>query len=356
MNLTDKEKKLLIILICTALAMVALSMYVATRVQKDNEKVVNNRIHILHSSGAVEDDFKEKHSTSRSKIGKFDVKEYSPMTPSCNASVPEWNKIARDIYSSYQYYNAFLVICGKDTMAYTASALAFMLENLGKPVILCDENVTQALILASQTQIPEVMVASRGKLLRGCRTVAGSTEHMTSPNYPPLQPHNALRVSEASLNLVLMNPKIRVIVIRVYPGDVGRQLASVVGDETTHGIVLETFGDGKIPVGKNLLGIISTLAEQGVVIVAVSQCNKSRRSDIDMRILEAGVLPGYDMTTQAAYAKLTFLLSNVKDKRAVGKIMDVELRGEVTSEPKLFRDDVQDEAKPLVTPATNSPR
>jgi L-asparaginase/Glu-tRNA(Gln) amidotransferase subunit D len=356
MNLTDKEKKILLVLICTAMGMVALSMYVATQVQKGDEKVINNRIHILHSSGTVEDDFKEKYTANKSKIGKFDVKEYDPMPHSYNISVPDWNQIASDIHASYPHYNVFLVICGKDTMAYTASALAFMLEHLDKPVILCDENVTQALILASRTRIPEVMVASRGKLLRGCRTTAGSTEHLTSPNYPALKPHNTLKMPTEPFNLMPMNPDARVIVIRIYPGDTGQQLASVIGDEAIHGLVLETFGDGKIPISEKLLGIIATLAKQGVVMVAVSQCSKSRRSDIDMRILEAGVLPGYDMTTQAAYAKLAFLLSNVENKRSVGKIMDMDLRGEVTSDPRMNEPDVPEAAGPLVRAAASISR
>ncbi len=356
MNLTDEEKKILLVLICATMGMVALSMYIATRVQKDNEKVINSRIHVIHSSGTVEDDFKEKYTANKSKIGKFDVEEYSPMPQSYDVSVSDWNQIASDIYSSYPHYNVFVVVCGKDTMAYTASALAFMLEHLDKPVILCDENVTQALILASRTIIPEVMVASRGKLLRGCRTTSGSTEYLTSPNYPALKPHNALMMPSEPLNFMSMNPNIKIAVVRIYPGDTGQQLASMIGDEATHGLVLETFGDGKVPISEKLLGVIATLAKQGVVMVAVSQCSKSRRSDIDMRILEAGVLPGYDMTTQAAYAKLAFLLSNVEDKRNVGKIMDLDLRGEVTSDPQLVEEDVQEPTGPLVKVPTTSSR
>ena len=330
MELTDKEKKLLVFLICAALAMVAVSTYLGSQVQQDNDKIINNRIHILHSSGSVESDFKEKYSRNKSKIGQFDVHEYEPMVPSQNASVPEWNRIAQDIYNAYPDYDAFLIVCGKDTMSYTASALAFMLENVGKPVVLCDEHVTDALILTSQTSFPEVMVASRGKLLRGCRTVAGSTEHMTSPNYPPLKPHNVLSPPEAPLNLVPIDPGVNIVVVRAHPGKMVQQLASILGQENVHGIVLETFGDGKLPVDGDLLAVISALVEKGIVMVAVSQCHKSRRTDIDMRILEAGVLPGCDMTTQAAYTKLALLLSNVQDKTVIGKIMDINLRGEVT--------------------------
>ena len=338
MNLTQQEKNVLTILVISVIVMIIVSLFIGRRVQNNNEKIYNSKIKVIHTGGEVEHNFEEKYGKNKHKIGKFDVTEYKPKIVSSNISASDWNKIAEDIFSAYNNYDVFIIIGGRETMAYTASILSFMLENLSKPIILSDENVLDALILASKTRIPEVMISSRGKLLRGCRTIQGSTEYLTSPNYPALKDDNSLQKPTETIGVKFINPKIKVVVIKVYPGDDGNQLLSILTNKLTHGIVLETFGGGKVPISNEFFKVTSELSKQGVIIVAVSECNKAMYIDIDPRLLEAGVIPGYDMTVPAAYAKLSFLLGNVKDKQLIGLLMDRVYRGEMTIDEETVKD------------------
>ena len=338
MNLTQQEKNILMVLVISVIIMITVSLFIGRRVQNNNEKVYNSKIKVIHTGGEVEHNFEEKYGKNKNKIGRFDVTEYKPQIVSSNISASDWNKIAKDISLAYNNYDVFIIIGGRETMAYTASMLSFMLENLSKPVILSDENVLDALILASKTRIPEVMVSSRGKLLRGCRTIQGSTEYLTSPNYPTLHNHNSLQKSKEQIGVKFVNPEIKIVVIKVYPGDDGKQLLSILTNKMAHGIVLETFGGGKVPISNEFFEVVNKLSKQGVIIVAVSECNQAMYIDMDPRLLEAGILPGYDMTVPAAYAKLSFLLGNVKDKQLIGLLMDRVYRGEMTIDEEIVQD------------------
>ena len=328
--LTQDEKVILVLFVTTALVMLAVSLYLGTNVQLKKEDILSNKIHVIHAGGDIEPDFQEKYKKHGKKMGQFDMHTYDPGINSSDVTPADWNGIAENIGAVYNNYDGFVVVCGKDTMAYTASALSFMLENLGKPVVLTDGELASALLLISKTRIPEVMVASRGNLLRGCRVVHKSTEHFTSPNYQALEPYNSLTTPQEPLQVKFVSPKVKVVVMKVFPGMDAKYLLSVLNDTEIHGIVFEVYGVGHAPITEKILDVIKRLAQRGVVMVAVSQCDEMTQPDVDARLLEAGVLSGSDMTTAAAYAKLCFLLGNVEEKKLIGKLVEQAFRGEMS--------------------------
>ena len=327
--LTQNEKSTLIFLTTSAMCAIAVSIYLGVNIQRKKEDILSNKIYLMHTGGEIEKDFMENY---QNKMGKYDIHSYQQLQKSSNIVPNDWNIIASDIANKYHNYDAFVIVCGKDTLVYTASALSFMMENLSKPIILTDGEVKSAIKLASTTKIPEVMVVSNGKLLRGCRTIHKSTDNFASPNYPPLDKQNSLTFPKEPVQIKFIDPKINVIVIKVFPGMNASSFLNLLDKDNVNGIVLEIYGIGNAPTSTNFLDAIKQLASKGIVILAVSQCDDLSKNelDVDIRLLEAGVLSGHDMTTPAAYAKLCFLLANVKNKKLIGQLVEKTFRGEMT--------------------------
>lgn len=329
-NLTQNQKIFLILLISGALIMLAISTYLSMNIQVKNKEVVNQKVHVIHAGGDIETNFKEKYEKNKDKMGKFNINTFDPPINSSNIVPQDWNDIATSIANVYNDYDAFVVICGKETLAYTASAISFMLENLNKPVVFTDRDLAQAILLASQNRFPEVMIASEGKLLRACRSINNSTEKFASPNYPSLEKYNSLTPPKEKMHVKFVSPKSKIVVIKVFPGMDSKHLNNILNDTEVHGIVLEIYCSGQAPITKQFLETIKRLVEKGIVIVGVSQCDEIDNTDIDPRLLDAGVLPGYDMTSPCAFAKISFLIGNVQEKQLIGKLMDQSFRGEIT--------------------------
>ncbi len=324
--LTQREKSTLVFLITGAMIATVVTIYLGVNIKRMNEDILSNKIHIIHTGGEIEESFIKKYEHN---MGKYNINSYKPLMNSSEIVPKDWNIIAEDIGRKYNNYDAFVIVCGRDTLVYTASALAFIIENLTKPIILTDGDVDSAVRLCSKTKIPEIMIASGGKLLRGCRTVHKSSHLFTSPNYPPLEDWNCLKYPTESPQIKFINPKINIIVVKIFPGMTAKYFLNLI-NANVQGIVLEMYCLGNAPTSERFLDSISILAKKGVVIVAVSQCDEISEYDVDIRLLEAGVLSGYDMTTPAAYAKLSFLLSNVKNKKLIGQLMEKSFRGEMT--------------------------
>ena len=292
------------------------------------------------------------------QMPRWDMLEMDPLLDSSNMTVREWNKIAQLVADHYDAYDGFVVLHGTDTMAYTASALSFMLEGLAKPVILtgsqipmCEirsdgrDNLITSLLIAGAGEVHEVCLYFGGKLLRGNRATKYSAVGMiafVSPNYPSLAEAGiSIKYNEAALlpwqegGLKLQTlDNIPIGVIKVFPG-IQFSLFEAIMTEKLRGIVIETFGAGNIPGdGNALLPIIRKAFQNGTVLTVCSQCPQGAVSlgtyETSSALKKAGAVSGLDMTTEAAVAKLYYLFSCGYDKEKIKQAMEEDLRGEIS--------------------------
>ncbi|CAO3589422.1 unnamed protein product [Absidia cylindrospora] len=289
---------------------------------------------------------------------RYSILEYDPLLDSCNMTMEDWVRIAKDIQVNYEYFDAFIVLHGTDTMAYTASALSFMLEELGKTVIITGsqvpltevrndavENLLGALTIAGHFVIPEVSLYFGKKLYRGNRTSKISAvdfEAFDSPNLPSLVDVGididvrwplVLRpthISKFSASTEL-NPN--VATLRLFPG-INKSTVKMMLAAPTQGIVLETYGAGNAPARPDLLEALKEASDRGVVIVNCTQCRKGLVTDVyatGKQLAKVGVVAGADMTPECALTKLSYLLGRFPDDPVkVRQLMTKNLRGELT--------------------------
>jgi lysophospholipase len=288
---------------------------------------------------------------------RYDVRAYDPLLDSANLGLAEWVRFAADIAEAYDRYDGFVVVHGTDTMAYTASALSFMLSGLGKPVILTGaqiplehlrndalDNFLGALMLAGHYRIPEVAVYFHHKLLRGNRCTkvdAVGLDSFASPNHPPLAEVGVdvsvrwelVRRDVAERLTVHTTLSPHVAALRLYPG-ITRAVLENFLRPPLEGLVLETFGSGNAPSrGDDVLAPLREATQRGVVIVNVTQCLRGRVSPsyaAGRVLMDAGVVPGSDMTPEAALAKLAFLLGQDLSRDEVRAQASRSLAGELT--------------------------
>ena len=327
---TYDEKFALILFVTFALTMIVLTIYLSHNIQYNNKNVLNN-MYIIHTNGELENTFKENYEKNKSKIGKYEFK-YLNTKSSVDNLANEYNDIVNNIKNMYNNFDSFIVVCGSDTLTYKSSALSFMLENLNKPVIITtDKDLVSTLIIASDCKIPEVMVFSHGKLLRGNRTIQQNTDYFTSPNFPPLDISNSLQSPQEAIQIKLLDPTIKIGIVKIFPDMNENSLENFDNFDNFDGIIFEIYCSGGSHKSRKFLDKIKELAEKGVIMISVSQCHTVKNFDVDILLIEAGMLSGYDMTSSAAYAKLLFLLSNVKNKKIIGQLVEKSLRGEITN-------------------------
>ena len=292
------------------------------------------------------------------ELPAWELTELEPLLDSSNMTVREWNQIARVVAENYDRYDGFVILHGTDTMAYTASALSFMLGNLSKPVVLtgsqiplCEvrsdgrDNIITSLLIAGADKVHEVCLYFGGKLLRGNRATKYSADGLiafVSPNYPSLAEAGiTIRYSESAL---LPKPKgalklqllenIPIGVLKVFPG-IQFELFESIMTEKLRGIVIETFGAGNIPGdGNALLPIIRKAFRNGTMLTVCSQCPQGAVAlgayETSNALKRAGAVSGLDITTEAAVAKLYYLFSCGYEKEKVKALMGQDLRGEMT--------------------------
>lgn len=290
---------------------------------------------------------------------EYTIHEYSPLLDSANMHPDDWVKIARDISDHYQDYDGFIILHGTDTMAYTASALPFMLQGLEKPVIitgsqipLCEirndarDNLITSLLLASQYPVPEVCLYFGGKLMRGCRSVkvdATGFQAFASPNYPLLGlvgidvdiRWGSVQQTQGPFPLKI-RPMNKAVVgaLRLFPGISAEVLKNML-KPPLQGLVLETFGLGNAPAQDiAFLKVIEQAIQRGVSVVDCTQCIKGRVNlsgyATGKALADIGVISGLDMTVEAALAKLFFLLSAGHNTEEIQTLMGTNLCGELT--------------------------
>lgn len=362
---TNEKTYLVALFVALILAIVA-SLYFNRSPTGEGYESQNRKILIIYTGGTIgmvktpdgyepKPGFLEQKLRAMTKnansISPYDVTEFSPLLDSMTPG--DWVKIGINITKKYNKYDAFIVVHGTDTMAYTASALSFMLENLDKPVIVTGSmislqeerndgraNLLTSLELASKYKIPEVVICFGNRILRGCRTTkvsANSIQAFASPNFPPLCKDGVtndaviLDPPDSKFKFMPINPKNRVVVVKLFPGIDAKFLAGVTRGGI-QGIVLETFGIGDAPTKKSFLSMINNLVKDGVIIVNVSQClrhNVDEKDYVDLQ--RAGVITGLDMTTEAALAKVYFLVSHLQDPghELVSNLIQKSMRGEL---------------------------
>ena len=291
--------------------------------------------------------------------------QFEPPIDSSDMSPQHWSRLAHLVADRYADYDGFVILHGTDTMAYTASALSFMLQNLTKPVILTGsqlpigqlrtdgkENLITSIEMASARHqdgtafVPEVGIYFNGHLLRGNRTTKQSADDFNafeSFNYPHL--------ADAGVNItyhedLIHKPDLRrsmtpsfeldtgVVIFSLFPGVRQELISHILSSPSVRSIVMRTFGSGNAPQAPWLISTIREATRRGKVVVNISQCLQGSvemgRYDTGLQLREAGVVSGHDSTVEAAVTKLMFLQARYDSPEKVRRLMDQSIAGEIT--------------------------
>ena len=295
---------------------------------------------------------------------KTDSVTFDPLIDSSDVEPSMWVKLAEIIRDNYDSYDGFVVLHGTDTMAYSASALSFMLEGLSKPVIFTGsqlpvgslrtdgrENLVSAIEVAAAREengtasVPEVAIWFDSKLMRGNRATkvnATAFNAFRSPNLPPL--------AEAGINIrynrgIILHPgsgglrlhtrlDTRVAILKIHPGITEQVARNVLLGDGIRAVILETYGSGNAISKPWFTNIVRESAERGKILLNVTQC---LAGDVDMNLYatgkalkDAGAVSGGDITTEGALAKLFVLMGEHADNEKVKHLLTENMRGEIT--------------------------
>ena len=293
----------------------------------------------------------------REEMPAFSIQEYQPLMDSSDMTPSDWVTIARDIEAHYDDYDGFVILHGTDTMAYTASALSFMLQNLAKPVIVTGSqiplsalrsdgqtNLLNALYIAANYPIHEVGLFFNNTLFRGNRSTkadANGFNAFSSPNYPSLleagiqislNAGKLREVKQNQLKVIEMTPQ-PIGVVMLYPG-ISADLIDNMLQQPVKAMIIQSYGVGNAPQDKRLLDSFKRGIDQGISIVNCTQCFRGR---VNMggyatgnALAELGIISGSDMTIEAALTKLHYLLSQQLSPEVIAERLTDNLRGELT--------------------------
>ena len=297
---------------------------------------------------------------------RIDSHTFSPLIDSSDVEPALWQSLASLIKEKYDSYDGFIILHGTDTMAYSASALSFMLERLDKPVIFTGsqlpigrprtdgkENLISSVEIAIAKDpdglaiVPEVCIFFNATLFRGCRATkvnATGFDAFSSPNYPAL--------ATAGINIKYNSRFIHyhthrggplrtgtaldtsVSILKVHPGITEQVVRDILLGEKTRAVIIETYGSGNAISRGWFLDLVREAASKGKILMNVTQC---QCGDVDMDLYatgralkEAGVVSGYDSTTEAALGKLFYLMGSNADNEQVKALLGKNLKGEIS--------------------------
>lgn len=291
--------------------------------------------------------------------------QFTPPIDSSDMSPKLWIDLTHIIANNYNQYDGFVILHGTDTMAYTASALSYMLENLTKPVILTGsqlpigqlrtdgkENLITSIEIASAkhhdgtAMVPEVGIYFNGHLMRGNRTTKQSAD-----NFNAFESFNFEHLVDAGVNIAYHEDRIlkpdynkpmiphfqldnNVIVFTIFPGIREEVVKQIFEIPQLRAVVMRTYGSGNAPQESWLIKALRNATAQGKVIVNISQCMAGSvemgRYDTGYQLKAAGVLSGHDSTVESAVTKLMYLQARYADSHQVRNYMTRSIRGEMT--------------------------
>lgn len=297
---------------------------------------------------------------------KIDSFTFDPLIDSSDVEPSNWNTLVRIIEEKYDEYDGFVILHGTDTMAYSASALSFMIEGLTKPVIFTGsqlpigvprtdgkENLISAVEIAAAKDedghalVPEVCICFDNVLMRGNRTTK-----INSSNFRAFRSENLPPLAEAGISIRYNNDLIikpsdwnerpifhkhidtRVSILKIHPGITPQVVKDILCSKDSRAVIIETYGAGNAPSKGWFIDLVKEASQMGKVLLNVTQC---KLGSVDMDIYatgkclkEAGVLSGYDSTTEGALAKLFHLLGQFDDNSLVKFSVEKNLRGEIS--------------------------
>ncbi len=293
----------------------------------------------------------------------LDVHSFDPIIDSSNMTPVIWAELAQLIEKKYDDFDGFVILHGSDTMAFTAAALSFMLENLSKPVVLtgsqlpigeirtdAKENLITALEIAAtknngKAMIPEVCIYFDYQLFRGNRSIKYNSEKFEaflSPNYPLLAEagvtlsffSNYILPCPLSPLKVHLSVNSNIGVLKLYPG-ITPQAVKAITHSAVDAIVMESFGAGNTTTASWFITCLQEALDEGKIIIDITQCQQGSVElgmyETSKKLQQIGIVSGYDMTFEAAITKLMHLMGQGLARTEVMKLMEQSLRGELTA-------------------------